>query len=77
MFHVKHPLQGKAPPAGTPSAGPDDRSWMRNLGVLWIAELGSYTGYASSGGPPGPLVLARGFKEVLAAVRVIEALAKT
>jgi hypothetical protein len=37
--------------------------------VLWIAELGGYTG-KSSGGPPGPLVLARGLRkvEILAAV---------
>ena len=45
--------------------------------VRWIAELGGYTSYASSGGPPGALVLARGFKDVLVAVRTIEALAET
>ena len=31
--------------------------------VLWIAELGGYTG-ASSGGPPGALVLARGLQKI-------------
>jgi hypothetical protein len=45
--------------------------------VLWIAELGSYTGAASSGGPPGPLVLARGFKDVLVDQAGSDELAKT
>lgn len=37
--------------------------------VLWISELGGYTG-KSSGGPPGAIVLARGLQrvEVLAGV---------
>lgn len=45
--------------------------------VAWIAELGGYTGEKSSGGPPGALVLARGFQDVLVAARTIEALSKT
>ena len=41
--------------------------------TLWVAQLGGYTG-KSSGGPPGSIVLARGFKEVAAAVRALQAL---
>jgi hypothetical protein len=46
----------------------EEMSTMQQV-VLWIAELGGYTG-KSSGGPPGPLVLARGLRkvEILAAV---------
>lgn len=38
--------------------------------VLWVAELGGYTG-KHSGGPPGPTVLARGLKEVVVAAKTI------
>lgn len=41
--------------------------------TLWVAQLGGYTG-KSSGGPPGSIVLARGLKEVAAAVRTLQAL---
>lgn len=43
--------------------------------TLWIACVGGYTGKTSSGGPPGSITLARGLKEVRAAVRALEALA--
>lgn len=39
--------------------------------VGWIAELGGYTG-KSSGGPPGPTVLARGLREVDTTVRALQ-----
>ena len=45
--------------------------------VGWIADLGGYTGEKSSGGPPGALVLARGFQDVLVAARTIEAMSET
>lgn len=38
--------------------------------VLWIAELGGYTG-KSSGGPPGPTVIARGLLQVEVAAKGI------
>lgn len=40
--------------------------------VRWIAELGGYTG-KSSGGPPGPLVLARGLHRIEPLAAVIAA----
>jgi hypothetical protein len=43
--------------------------------VLWIAELGGYTG-KSSGGPPGSVTIRRGFDDVLTAAAVIDALEK-
>lgn len=38
--------------------------------VLWIAELGGYTG-KQSGGPPGTIVLGRGLRDVEIAARVL------
>ncbi len=43
--------------------------------VLLVANLGGYTG-KSSGGPPGSIVIKRGFDDVLAASRAIEALSQ-
>jgi hypothetical protein len=40
--------------------------------VLLVANLGGYTG-KSSGGPPGSIVIRRGFDQVLAASRALEA----
>lgn len=42
--------------------------------VRWIADLGGYTG-KSSGGPPGSIVIGRGFDKLQAAAQVLEALA--
>jgi hypothetical protein len=39
--------------------------------VQWLAELGGYTG-KSSGGPPGPLVLARGLQSIQLLAEVVE-----
>jgi len=44
--------------------------------ALWIAQIGGYTGKASSGGPPGSITLARGLKDVRTAVQALEALGK-
>jgi hypothetical protein len=41
--------------------------------VLWIAELGGYTG-RSSGGPPGAITIHRGFLRLTEGVAIIEAL---
>lgn len=43
--------------------------------VLWIAELGGYTG-KSSGGPPGPTVIARGLQRVKPAAQALHTLNK-
>jgi len=43
--------------------------------VLLVANLGGYTG-KSSGGPPGSIVIRRGFDQVLAASRALEAMSK-
>lgn len=40
--------------------------------VLWLAQIGGYTG-KSSGGPPGSATLTRGFSELSVAVRTLEA----
>jgi Transposase DNA-binding len=42
--------------------------------TLWIAQIGGYTGRASSGGPPGSITIARGLKDVRATVKALEAL---
>jgi hypothetical protein len=42
----------------------------------WVAELGGYAGSRSSP-PPGSVTIARGLKDVRAAVRALEALART
>jgi hypothetical protein len=42
--------------------------------VLWIAELGGYTG-KQSGGPPGTIVIGRGLRDVEIAARVLANLA--
>jgi hypothetical protein len=42
--------------------------------TLWIAQIGGYTGRASSGGPPGSITIARGLKDVRASVKALEAL---
>ena len=44
--------------------------------VLWVAEIGGYTG-KSSGGPPGSIVISRGLREVLAVAKALRALAAT
>jgi len=43
--------------------------------TLWIAEIGGYTGYTSSGGPPGSITIARGLDSVRAAAKALEAIA--
>src|SRR5262245_3849759 len=43
--------------------------------TLWIANIGGYTGRASSGGPPGSIVLARGLDRVRTTAKALEALA--
>ena len=42
--------------------------------TLWIAKIGGYTSETSSGGPPGSITIARGMKEVRAAVKALQAL---
>ncbi len=42
--------------------------------TFWIAKIGGYTGRASSGGPPGSAVLARGLADVRTAAQALEAL---
>jgi hypothetical protein len=44
--------------------------------VLWIAELGGYTG-KSSGGPPGSITLRRGLDRLRPAARILKALRPT
>jgi len=41
--------------------------------TLWLAELGGYTGAASSGGPPGTITISRGLAKVRAAADAIAA----
>jgi hypothetical protein len=57
---------GTKPPAEVQSS---------TVGVVigWIAEIGGYTG-KSSGGPPGPTVIARGLVEVGIGARVLKAM---
>jgi len=43
--------------------------------TLWIAKIGGYTSETSSGGPPGSVTIARGMKELRAAVKALEAIA--
>lgn len=45
--------------------------------VLWIAQLGGYTSPASSGGPPGPLVLARGLARIQVVAETLAAVEET
>ncbi len=40
------------------------------VAVRWLADLGGYTG-KSSGGPPGPTVIARGLQQVRTAVQLL------
>jgi hypothetical protein len=44
--------------------------------VRLVADLGGYTGPKSSGGPPGPTVIARGLKRVTIAAEVLEIVLK-
>ena len=44
--------------------------------VTWLANLGGYTG-KSSGGPPGPIVIGRGFEQLNAMVHVATAMSRT
>lgn len=57
---------GKKPPAGS------DAPTLEKA-TQWLAEIGGYTG-KSSGGPPGSVTLARGFAQMQAAVRTLQAL---
>ncbi len=43
------------------------------LAVRWIADLGGYTG-KSSGGPPGSIIIARGFERVRDAAKLLDIL---
>jgi hypothetical protein len=45
--------------------------------VMWIAQLGGYTSAASSGGPPGPLVLARGLELIQIVAETLAAVEET
>jgi hypothetical protein len=44
-----------------------------NQAVVWIAELGGYTG-KSSGGPPGSITIRRGMDKIRTAAELLEAL---
>jgi hypothetical protein len=39
--------------------------------VRWLASLGGYVGATSSGGPPGPTVIARGLQQIQALAQVL------
>ena len=43
--------------------------------VLWLAEIGGYTG-KSSGGPPGSITIRRGYDDIIQAAALLEALEK-
>jgi hypothetical protein len=43
--------------------------------VLWLAEIGGYTG-KSSGGPPGSITIRRGYEDIAQAAALLEALEK-
>jgi hypothetical protein len=51
----------------------DSASITLGQATIWVAQIGGYTG-KSSGGPPGSITLARGFREVAVAVRALAAL---
>lgn len=67
LLYFGKAAKAKIKPAATPSIGDV---------TLWIAYLGGYTGKTSSGGPPGSITLARGLKDVRAAAKALEALAR-
>jgi hypothetical protein len=52
----------------------DEELAQLNLGqaVLWLAQLGGYTGPSPSRGPPGSATLSRGLESLLQAVHVLE-----
>jgi hypothetical protein len=60
--------------AGNAKVGPGTAPTMAEV-TLWIANIGGYTGRASSGGPPGSIVLARGLDSVRTTAKALEALA--
>ncbi|HRI65294.1 MAG TPA: hypothetical protein PK156_13690 [Polyangium sp.] len=66
------PVQQKAafqpPPAPRPAI-PDEPPTIATV-VLWIAEIGGYTG-KSSGGPPGSTTIARGLERLQLAAELL------
>ncbi len=58
-------LKDKLPPDYNPAKTP-----TIGQAVLWLAQLGGYTG-KQSGGPPGTIVIGRGLRDVEIAARVI------
>ena len=67
LLHFGKAAKTKIKPVATPSIADV---------TLWIACVGGYTGKTSSGGPPGSITLARGLREVRAAAKALEALAR-
>jgi hypothetical protein len=59
--------------AGNAKVGPGKAPSVGEV-TLWIANIGGYTGRASSGGPPGSIVLARGLDSVRTTAKALEAL---
>lgn len=55
---------------------PDPETMTIGEAVKWIALQGGYTGRASSGGPPGAIVIGRGLEDVETAAKIIAALAR-
>jgi hypothetical protein len=51
---------------------PDDQLTLSQA-VVWVAELGGYTG-KSSGGPPGAVTISRGLEKVMLAATVLDEL---